>query len=63
MAQGARGYALIYLTVRPYLLDQLTRAWLADLGDEGDTVALGESYIEHIEAARDAPPAAQPFRR
>ena len=37
---GQHNYELIYLTGRPYLLDEITRAWLRDLGFPGGTVHL-----------------------
>lgn len=37
---GQHGYELIYLTGRPYLLDEISRAWLRDLGFPGGTVHL-----------------------
>jgi hypothetical protein len=40
------GYELVYLTGRPYLLDGITRAWLADLGFPGGTVHVTDDVAD-----------------
>lgn len=43
LRHGDHGYELVYLTGRPYLLDELTRSWLTDLGFADGTVHLTDS--------------------
>jgi phosphatidate phosphatase PAH1 len=38
LRRDQHGYELVFLTGRPYLLDGITREWLADLGFSGGTV-------------------------
>jgi hypothetical protein len=45
LRQGTHGYELVYLTGRPYLLDGITRAWLAELGFPGGTVHVTDDVV------------------
>jgi phosphatidate phosphatase PAH1 len=46
LRRDQHGYELVYLTGRPYLLDGITRAWLADLDFPGGTVHVTDDVAD-----------------